>query len=62
MESRDFFLHLIIRDDILNSGLTLIPYKIGSRCYTPEQHLEIVRDHIRADLLDVNEALAGKEY
>jgi hypothetical protein len=38
----------IIRANILNPKLILIPYRKGSRDYTPEEHLGIVVDHIRA--------------
>ncbi len=42
--------HRIIQDNILNPKLTLIPYRKGSRDYTPEEHLDIVRGHIREHL------------
>ncbi len=51
--------HDTIRSNILNPGLTLIPYKIGSRDYSPEEHLDIVYEHIRSHLRDVNKGLAG---
>lgn len=38
----------IIRANILNPKLILIPYRKGSRDYMPEEHLGIVVDHIRA--------------
>ena len=53
--------HLIIRGNILNPALTLIPYKKGSRDYSPEEHLEIVSKHIRMHLRDVTKALGAKE-
>ena len=34
--------HHIIQANILNPKMILIPYKKGSRAYTPEEHLEIV--------------------
>lgn len=49
--------HAVIRANILNPRLTLIPYKKGSRDYSPEEHLDIVYDHIREHLRDVVEAL-----
>ena len=52
--------HAIIRDNILNPMLTLIPYKKGSRNYAPEEHMDIVHEHIRMHLGDVNKALAEK--
>ncbi len=36
-----------IRAAILSPTLGLIPYRAGSRQYTPSEHLEVVRDHIR---------------
>ena len=36
----------IIHADILNPKLSLIPYRKGSRDYTPEEHLSVVADHI----------------
>ena len=42
--------HRIIQDNILNPKLTLIPYRKGSRDYTPEEHLDIVRGHIKEHL------------
>lgn len=40
----------IIQRNILNPQLSLIPYRKGSRDYTPEEHLSIVADHIGAHL------------
>lgn len=40
--------HATIRASILSSTLGLIPYRVGSRPYTPGEHLEVVRDHVRA--------------
>ncbi len=51
--------HRIIQDNILNPKLALIPYKKGSRDYTPEEHLDIVRGHIKEHLRGVK--AAGKE-
>jgi hypothetical protein len=36
----------IIHANILNPKLSLIPYRKGSRDYTPEEHLDIIIDHI----------------
>ncbi len=49
--------HEIIRRNILDPRLTLIPYKKGSRDYTPEEHLNIVNDHIQFHLKDVTHAI-----
>jgi hypothetical protein len=48
--------HGIIQDNILNPRLTLIPYKKGSRDYSPAEHLDIVNGHIREHLRDVKTA------
>ncbi len=40
----------IIHANILNSKLISIPYRRGSRDYTPEEHLEIVIKHIQQHL------------
>ena len=40
--------HATIRASILSPTLCLIPYRVGSRPYTPGEHLEVVRDHIQA--------------
>ena len=36
----------IIHANILNPRLSLIPYRKGSRDYTPAEHLSVVADHI----------------
>ncbi len=43
----------MIREHILDPTLMLIPYKKGSRDYTPEEHLEIVDAHINQHMQDV---------
>ncbi|CAG0930141.1 hypothetical protein TFLX_01618 [Thermoflexales bacterium] len=40
----------IIHANILNPKLSLIPYRKGSRDYTPEEHLEIVAEHLQQHL------------
>jgi hypothetical protein len=45
--------HRIIQENILNPALTFIPYKKGSRDYSPEEHLDIVAAHISEHLRDV---------
>jgi hypothetical protein len=45
--------HQVIQDNILNPGLIMIPYRRGSRDYTPEEHLSVVDGHINQHLLDV---------
>lgn len=49
--------HQVIRQDILNPNLVLIPYRRGSRDYTPEEHLSIVDGHINLHMRDVHQAL-----
>jgi hypothetical protein len=39
--------HATIRASIVSPTLGLIPYRVGSRPYTPVEHLEVTRDHIR---------------
>jgi len=48
--------HHTIQENILNIGLLLIPYKKGSRDYTPEEHLNIVNQHINDHLNDIKKA------
>jgi hypothetical protein len=45
--------HLVIQDHILNLGVIMIPYKRGSRDYSPEEHLGVVDGHINQHLRDV---------
>jgi hypothetical protein len=49
--------HLIIRANILDPALSLIPYKKVSREYTPEEPLDLVNEHINEHLRDVRKAL-----
>lgn len=49
--------HAVIRGCILQESLGLIPYKVGSRDYSPEEHLTIVRDHITQHIRDIEKAL-----
>lgn len=50
--------HQVIQAHILNPRLVLIPYRKGSRDYTPEEHLQIVNDHIRAHLRAIEKTIA----
>jgi hypothetical protein len=45
--------HQVIQENILNPGLVMIPYRRGSREYTPEEHLSVVDEHINHHLRDV---------
>ncbi len=40
--------HATIRAAILSPTLGLIPYRAGSRPYSPNEYLEVVRDHIHS--------------
>jgi hypothetical protein len=53
------FAHKVIQENILNSTLNLIPYKKGSRDYSPEEHLEIVKGHINEHIQDVRKVSAA---
>jgi hypothetical protein len=46
----------VIRENILNPELVSIPYKVGSRAYSPEEHLEIVIDHVQKHMSDIKKA------
>ena len=49
----------MIQDNILNPELVLIPYRKGSRDYSPEDHLGIVTEHIKQHIRDIRKA-AGR--
>ncbi|MEL7562273.1 hypothetical protein [Dehalogenimonas sp. 4OHTPN] len=40
----------VINRRIMDSKLVLIPYRVGSRSYSPEEHLEVVSKHILTHL------------
>lgn len=48
--------HEVIQRSILSPTLTRIPYRKGSRDYTPEEHLDIVNGHIKEHLKDLAKA------
>ena len=48
--------HACIRAAILDTTIGLIPYRRGSRPYTPDEHLEIVRAHIQKHTADIHSA------
>jgi hypothetical protein len=50
--------HCIIKDQIQSPILTLIPYKVGSRNYSPEEHMDIVNKHIQEHSRDIQKALS----
>ncbi len=49
--------HAVIREGIVDPALPAIPYRKGSRDYSPDEHLKLVNDHIRKHLRDVCKAL-----
>lgn len=49
--------HAVIRANILNPALTLIPYRKGSRDYSPEEHLDVVTKHLEQHLKGLRAAL-----
>jgi hypothetical protein len=49
--------HEVIQENILRAQILLIPYRIGSRDYPPEEHLQIVIDHIQEHIKDIEAAL-----
>ena len=51
--------HAAIECHILDPSIGLIPYRKGSRSYTPEEHLEIVRVHLRKHIADIYSAIHG---
>jgi len=46
-----------IQANILSDTLVMIPYRVGSRDYSPEEHLQIVRDHIEEHMNATQKAL-----
>jgi hypothetical protein len=50
--------HATIRASILSPTLGSIPYRVGSRPYTPDEHLEVVRDHVPAHARSVERTFA----
>lgn len=50
--------HHVIQANILNPKITLIPYRKGSRDYSPEEHLDIVNKHIQQHLKGIQAAIA----
>ena len=45
----------VIRGSVGDPTITLIPYRRGSRPYPPEEHLAVVRDHVRAHTRELAE-------
>jgi len=51
----------IIKKNIGNTLIDSIPYKKGSRNYSRIEHLEVVENHIRKHLKDLNKKIVPKE-
>ncbi|MBI5567530.1 MAG: ClbS/DfsB family four-helix bundle protein [Chloroflexi bacterium] len=49
--------HGLIQANVLNPAISLIPYRKGSRDYSPEEHLDIVNKHIEQHLKGIQAAL-----
>jgi hypothetical protein len=49
--------HGLIQTNILNPAISMIPYRKGSRDYSPEEHLDIVTKHIEQHLKGIQAAL-----
>ena len=49
--------HKRIQENILNDKIVMIPYRKGSRDYPPEEHLQVVNDHIKEHIKDITTAL-----
>ena len=51
--------HAVIQENILDDKLKLIPYRVGSRDYPPDEHLKIVNDHIKEHTNDIKKVFPG---
>jgi hypothetical protein len=49
----------VVERDILSPSIALIPYRKGSKPYTPEEHLNLVSEHISEHLHDIERAVAA---
>ena len=49
--------HKLIQENILNDKIVMIPYRKGSRDYSPEEHLQVVTDHLQEHTKDIVTAL-----
>ena len=47
----------VIRDGVGDPIITVIPYRRGSRPYPPDEHLGVVRDHVRGNILELAKLL-----
>lgn len=46
-----------ITKHIFNSNVTMLPYRKGSRDYTPLEHLQVVNAHIAKHLKDITKKI-----
>ncbi len=51
----------IIQENISSKKVKMIPYRVGSRDYSPEEHLEVVQEHIAAHKSEVDKAWRAKQ-
>ncbi len=49
----------VIRRHIGEPGIDLIPYRQGSRPYTPAEHLRVTADHVRQHAAELERAYPG---
>lgn len=49
--------HKLIQENILNDKIVMIPYRKGSRDYPPEEHLQVVNDHLKEHTKDIVTAI-----
>jgi hypothetical protein len=52
--------HAVLRANLLNPALGLIPYRKGAREYTAEEHLELVNNHLNFHLREVRKVLNAR--
>ena len=48
-----------IEKNILNTQIVSIPYRVGSRAYTPEEHLDVVQQHLLGHLNEVKKSYSS---
>ncbi len=53
--------HRIIQENILSDKLKMIPYRKGSRDYSPEEHLDIVNGHISEHLKSIEKVQRARQ-
>jgi hypothetical protein len=53
--------HRIIHENILSDKLEMIPYRKGSRDYSPEEHLDIVNGHIAGHLKSIEKVQRARQ-